>query len=74
MTERLHAHGQTLNDVKLALRDLGSKMDAKLISGGQMFVIFAGLLSLSFVLGGTGKALHIGSRGLPIYPTGPRPR
>ena len=52
LTERLHAHGETLTRVEGAIRDLGSKVDAKLVSGVQMFGIFAGLMSLFFVLGG----------------------
>ena len=73
LTERLHAHGETLDDVKTALRELGNKVDAdirglgsridaKMISGGQMFAIFGGLLGLFFVFGGIAISIlqHLG--------------
>jgi hypothetical protein len=62
LTERLHAHGETLTDVKTAIRDLADKVDAKMVGGGQMFAIFAGLLSLFFVCGGIaiGMLQHLG--------------
>jgi hypothetical protein len=52
LTERLHAHGETLTKVETAIRDLGSKVDAKMISGGQMFAIFISLMGAFFVFGG----------------------
>ena len=52
LTERLDAHGEMLTDVKQAIRDLAARVDAKMISGSQMFGIFLGLLTGFFAFGG----------------------
>ena len=52
LVERMSAHGEAQAGTAMAIRDLSAKVDAKLVSGGQMFGMFAGLVTLLFVLGG----------------------
>ena len=63
LSERLHAQGQTLTDVKTAIRDIGTTGDSQRVSFSQIFGLCAGLITLFLLLGGAVIAAleHLGT-------------
>jgi hypothetical protein len=57
LAEAINGLGNRLTLVEGGLSGLGSKVDGKMISGGGMFTIFAGLMALFVTLGGIGIAV-----------------